>query len=610
MWQNIVVPCKVYIFSFLASLGLSLLLTPLVRRMSLSFGLVAKVRADRWHTTPTALFGGVAIFVSAMLVLAANYSALSSTKGFILAAAFIFLWGVLDDIFNLQPYVKLLGQVIAACIAFYFHSRQLYLWGSVFSLPIVIFWVIGITNAFNMLDNMDGLACGIANISLFFLFVDSLINGNHIIALITAILTGASLGFLPYNFNPARIFMGDGGSMFLGFSLAVMAVMGTTSAKQMSNVVVTVAVPILTMAVPIFDTTFVSIMRIIRGQSIIQGGKDHTSHRIVYLGFSVRKTVLLFYSISILLGGIALSFSILNRFVMTILALLSAIILIYLGFFLAEVKINDNDKIKKGKPVNNGKFTVFSGVVMHKRRIAEVSMDLVLVCIAYYTAFFLRFEGTSIFQASLYLISESLPLFILIKMSVFFFCGMYRGVWKYTSIYDFINIFKAVSIGSLLSIMAVAFLFRFRDYSRAVFFMDWLLLLCLLSFSRGMFRVMGEFFDRAIPGSTNIAIYGAGDMGELLLREIKRKRTLGYNPVCFIDDDAKKIKCRIHGIPILGNRGSLGQIIRSRMIQEVIVAIPYLDPLVFSEIAEICRECGARCHHINNILDKVDIDEF
>jgi UDP-GlcNAc:undecaprenyl-phosphate GlcNAc-1-phosphate transferase len=181
--------------------------------------------------------------------------------------------------------------------------------------------------------------------------------------------------------------------------------------------------------------------------------------------------------------------------------------------------------------------------------------------------------------------------------------GLYRGVWKYIGISDFITIFKVVSLGSIISVLFLTFIFRFRDYSRAVFFIDWLILLFLVTGSRFMFRFIDEFLGRLQSGEKNVFIFGAGDAGEMVLREIKRNRSLEYNPVGFIDDDPAKIGNKIHGVPILGSRDKIKDLVKDLSISEIIIAIPSIGEKDFVEIASICQDCGIPYKSVKGILD-------
>jgi UDP-GlcNAc:undecaprenyl-phosphate GlcNAc-1-phosphate transferase len=350
-------------------------------------------------------------------------------------------------------------------------------------------------------------------------------------------------------------------------------------------------------------------IRILQGRKIFEGGRDHTSHRLVTLGLSQRKTVSLLYVISTAFGLIALLYSRLNLFVVSVITFLAIVILLFFGLFLSET--TSNDELKKWQKQNNSENnnTILNAIFLHKRRIVEVLLDLGLICIAYYSAYFLRFEGP-LLSSNLFLIKESLSWIILIKMSAFFIFGLYRGVWRYISISDLFTIFKVVSLGSIASILFLTFAFRFQEYSRAVFFIDWIILLCLISGTRILFRVLGEFFSRSREGGEKVLIFGAGDTGEMVIREIKRNKALNYNPIGFIDDDPSKVGNKIQGVTVLGSRGKIRELSRTHNIKEVLVAIPSMDTVDFSEIARICEDCGVSYRRIKGILDREKQDVF
>ncbi|MFC1674325.1 hypothetical protein ACFL1K_00300 [Candidatus Omnitrophota bacterium] len=597
-----------YIQFFFIPLVLSLGLTPLVRRFALKYGFVALPRPDRWHQRPTALLGGIGIYIAA--VVSAIYFGLANRQilGLFLGGTLLFVVGLADEKFNFAPQVKLLAQIIAGCIAVFF--------GFVFGLPLniflavplTLFWIIVITNAFNILDNIDGLAVGIAVVSGLMLFFSSQLFSNNPMGVLGLILAGAALGFLPYNFNPARIFMGDSGSMFLGFCLALISISGTV--RHVSNLLITMFVPVLILSVPIFDTIFVMLVRRIQGRRIFEGGKDHTSHRLITLGLSPRKTVLLLYAISASFGMIAILYSRVNAPIISIVAFLAIVVMLFLGIFIFEFTAAKRKTSNKHELVGQRhNHTALNSILLYKRRIIEVLLDFVLICIAYYCAYFLRFEGFQL-SSNLQLMQESLVWIILIKMSVFFVFGLYRGVWKYIGISDFFTMFKVVSISSVASIIFLTFVFRFREYSRAVLFIDWLLLLFLVMGSRFIFRIIGEFFSRVKSKEKKILIFGAGDTGEMVMREIKRNKKLLYDPVGFIDDDPYKAGHKIHGISVLGDRDKIEDLVRGHNIKEVIIAMPSIDKDDFSEIVHICQHCGIPYRSVRGILDGEGQDEF
>lgn len=599
-----------YILYFSIPFLLSLILTPIVRFIAVRYGLVAYPRPDRWHKHPTALLGGIGIYLAAGISFFLFQHSLDKNAIILfIAVTTLFITGLIDDKFHLAPYSKLFFQIIAGCLAI-FSGVILKLPGDSFiiSVPLTLLWIVGVTNSFNLLDNIDGLAAGIASISSLMLFLSSLLFSNNPLGEYGLILCAATLGFLPYNFHPAKIFMGDSGSMFLGFSLSVISMSATP--RHIANLFTTMFVPVFILCIPIFDTTFVMLLRKLQGKRLFDGGKDHTSHHLVSLGLTQKKTVLLLYAISIALGIIAISYSKIDVFIIFLIAFLAVIILLFFGMFLSESAAHLNkQKSRKDAFKSKTNETLLPAALLHKRRIVEVLLDLALICIAYTTAYFLRFED-SMLASNSQLIKESLVWIILIKISLFFVFGLYRGVWRYASISDMLTIFKVISIASITSIIFLTFAFRFKDYSRTVFFIDWLLLLLLVSGSRISFRILGELFSRAREKGKNILIFGAGDTGEMVIREIKRNASLNYNPVGFIDDDPAKIGNKIQGISVLGSRNKILQLVKTQRVEELIIAIPSLDIRDLSEIVKICREGSVSYRKIKGILDKEEIDEF
>jgi len=589
-----------YALAFIFALVLSLFLTPIVIKIAYKFGFLAKPNQLRWHKNTTALLGGVGIYI-AFLIPALLFIKIDKTiAGLLVGSSLIFLLGLFDDIFHIKPQLKLIGQILVSCIVLAFGISFEVIPIRWIVLPLTIFWIVGITNAFNLLDNMDGLSCGIAFISCAFLFVYSLLNGIHTVALLAVILAGASLGFLRYNFYPAKIFMGDCGSQFLGVAVAVMAVVGT--AGHISNLLVTLAIPVLILGVPIFDTTFVTFMRRLRGQPVSRGGNDHTSHRLVLLGLSERKTVLLLYLLSILFGLIALLYARIDIIIVSILAALAAITVFIFGVFLSETKVY-SDKEVHGLKKNQytGKITALNTILLHKRRIAEVAIDLALICISYYASWLLRFEG-EISQANFSLMTTSLPWLIVARLACFYYFGLYQGIWRYISIKDLVAIVKAASTSSILTILFLTLFFRFDQYPRVVFIIDWILILFLASGTRILIRILRESFVSLKLGEKKVLIFGAGDAGEMALREIRYNKSLNCHPVGFLDDNPKKVGRKIHGVPVLGTRQKLAQLVKDKGIEEIIIAIPSANQETLDGIFQECQNCGVKYKRMAGIL--------
>jgi UDP-GlcNAc:undecaprenyl-phosphate GlcNAc-1-phosphate transferase len=321
---------------------------------------------------------------------------------------------------------------------------------------------------------MDGLSAGIAAISSFALFIFSIPNGNSYVALLSIVLAGACIGFLFYNFNPARIFMGDCGSMFLGFILAVLSISGTW--KHASTLFVTFLVPVIILGIPIIDTAFVTLMRKIRSQPISQGGRDHLSHRLVALGFSEKKTVLILYAISASAGLGALFFNEISPFAFSFAALLFVMGLFYFCFYLGYSERKNNF----ARDLSNGTGYQVNALLVNAQRFFEIFVDLVLIVVSYFTAYLIRFEG-GLPDLQKYYFIQTLPIVVVLKISVFYFFGLYQTVWRHVGVRDFINILKSVLISSLIIICAILMYARFQFFSRTVFAVD------ASSYKRGSF---------------------------------------------------------------------------------------------------------------------------
>lgn len=296
---------RAFLVVFLIAMTVTLAGIPWVRRAAIAMGLVDLPSQRKAHRTPTPLLGGTAIFIGAIIGVLLIYGGnpQPTVIGVVLAASVVALTGLIDDYRPLPAWAKLGGQLLGFLILAYFGIRVRLPVPDIVNYAITLIWLLGITNAINFLDNMDGLSAGISAVSSSFILLLALINGQFLVGALAAGLLGACLGFLRYNFPPAQIFMGDVGSLFLGFLLAVLGIQLRFPAN--SNFV-TWMVPVFILGLPIFDMVLVVTSRIRRGLSPNTPGKDHISHRLVRLGFSSRKAVLILYLISGVLGMMAL----------------------------------------------------------------------------------------------------------------------------------------------------------------------------------------------------------------------------------------------------------------------------------------------------------------
>lgn len=292
---------------FFVALVFSIVATPLARRLALAGNVVDAPNARKVHQTPTPLLGGAAMYVAFVgaLLLFGGRQEVRQLVGIVLGATFISAVGVVDDMRGLRPALKLLAQLIAACVLPLIGIEVRLLPIEWLNWALTIFWVVGITNALNLLDNMDGLAGGIAAIAAVFFLLLALLNEprQFLVGALAAALLGACVGFVRYNFNPASIFMGDTGALFIGF---VLAAIGIKLRFLGNSYVVTWMVPVTVLLLPVFDTSLVFVSRLRRGLNpLTTPGKDHLSHRLVALGCTRREAVLICWLVAGACGIVA-----------------------------------------------------------------------------------------------------------------------------------------------------------------------------------------------------------------------------------------------------------------------------------------------------------------
>ena len=303
-----------YMSAFFIAVGASLVLTPAVIYLATKTGAMDAPDARKVHKKPIPRIGGIGIYAAFMIAVVAimNSGVFRGEMGFdtaglLLGGTLIVLLGIVDDYKNLPAKVKLLGQILAALVTVVAFDVRIdfvtdpfgdYLYLEYFAVPATVFWIVGLTNTVNLIDGLDGLAAGVSVIACVTIFLVALEGNIMPVAVLTAALGGAAFGFLYYNFNPARIFMGDSGSMFLGFMLAGISVIGAVKCAA----TIALVVPILALGLPIMDTTFAIVRRYRGGVPIFKPDRGHLHHRLLDLGFTQRQAVLLMYIISALLG--------------------------------------------------------------------------------------------------------------------------------------------------------------------------------------------------------------------------------------------------------------------------------------------------------------------
>jgi UDP-GlcNAc:undecaprenyl-phosphate/decaprenyl-phosphate GlcNAc-1-phosphate transferase len=308
---------QIYLLAFFIALALSYFITPHVKNIAIIAGAMDKPDARKVHTRPVPRMGGLAIYLGFVLAVLACVYVNKEIFGLLLGGTVILIVGIVDDMKQLSPKVKLLGQIVAALVLVVFNIRiewltnpfgdmiYLHYW----SVPLTVLWVVSLTNTINLIDGLDGLAAGVSTIASLTILLVALQQNFWLVAILTAALAGGALGFLQHNFSPAKIFMGDTGSMFLGFMLAAIAIFGAVK----SAATIALIIPIVALGLPIMDTAFAIIRRYSSGRPIFKPDKGHLHHRLLAMGLSQKQVVLLMYVISVCLGVSAIMLNEVNK---------------------------------------------------------------------------------------------------------------------------------------------------------------------------------------------------------------------------------------------------------------------------------------------------------
>lgn len=584
---------------FLISFALTALCTPLVILLARRMGWVARPREDRWHSKPTALMGGIGIFAGTTAAWAVIAVTTEGQKGggagailpIALPAAAVFLLGAIDDRITLRPHVKLIGQVaaVAAMIVGGVKFEALPPW---IGLPLTFLWVVGITNAINLLDNMDGLAAGVAAISAAAMAAYCIgehggLGGAAVTAQAAFALAGGCAAFLIFNFKPARIFMGDCGSMFIGFSMAALAVQGTY--RSAPNLMLSLLVPVAVLAIPIFDTTLVAIARTLHGRKISQGGRDHSSHRLVALGLSERATVLVLYCLTALFGGLALASTQMRLLGVAAIGVLLLCGLAALGLYLGFLRVY-TDEARVPTHVR-----VLGGILLHKKQYLQVMIDLVLIPVAFVGAHLLRFEGElpgPLTQAVL----AAIPAVLAAKLIGLGLCRAYRGVWRYAGLTDALAAGLGSTAGSLLALAAIGLFGGFKagstGISRAALCIDWLLFTVLAIGARLGYVALRELFGLVPPKhGPRVIILGAGPEAVPLVQRLRDPHaTQRAQVVGILDDDPDKHNRSMNGVRVLGPLDDLPGLLERLDMTCLLGVSPHSRSA--GRIMDYCRERG------------------
>jgi UDP-GlcNAc:undecaprenyl-phosphate GlcNAc-1-phosphate transferase len=502
---------------------------------SVPLRLVARPRADRWHARPTPNTGGIAILVSSALC----YALFAAPEYRVIAAgaAFVSLLGFIDDRVRLRPAVKFAGQSIAALLVI---SNGVVLRASPWepaNLVLSFLWIAGITNAFNLIDNMDGLCGGVAAIICGSRFVLAIEDGDRPEAVMLAILGGAALGFLVFNYNPARIFLGDCGSMFLGFSLAALAIAAPVPSTRVFAS--TLFYPVIAFLYPIFDTALVSILRRSAGRPISVGGRDHSSHRLVALGLSERRAVWMLWLLSAAgaAGGmLTYAFPLVVLVIAVVLTAGVSVFGIFLGtlpaFAPPESAPIRSPWIRKRIPSLRAAVTLI--------------VDTLFAGVALLAAFLIRWDNILV-DPQLRQFLVSLPLIMGSHSLASTAFRTFDSGWRFFSIRDLFALGCSTLAGAAATVFALWFLEI--EYSRGVVVLYALLVLAFTAGVRLSMRLLWHSLNR--PTSTRrAAVLAAGGLTDVAVLVLQRYGLMNATPVAVLDPDPAAHHLRVHGVKV------------------------------------------------------------
>jgi len=587
------------ILTFTVAAASAVALGALVRRAATAVGAVVPPRSDRWHDRPTPTMGGVAIAGATALGFLAviiRPDVLPWPDTWVpvpLAALAMFVVGVLDDRLQLSPLAKLVSSLIVGAFLVFALSRTQPEGLTSIQTLLATVWFAGLCHAVNLLDNMDGLAAGVALIAAMLLaglLFEPL--GPALVLMLTA-LAGALLGFLYWNRNRARLFMGDCGSLFIGSLLAGTALVPVVAAGDAFIDPALLAVIIL--VVPLFDTGFVLVLRRLAGRPATRGGTDHVSHRLVSLGFSERSAVRVLYLLGLTGGVTAWALQVSGVDSMLPLAALFGVLVTLLGIYLARVPAyNAEDFVALQK----SSFAPFLKDLTFRWHAGQVMLDLVLITACYYLAYRLRFSEGESLQNFLPSFTASLPFVLGLKLASMYVSGLYQRSWETFGLRDLAAVIRGVGLGSILSVLAAAYFYRLEGFSRLVFILDFMLLSAAVVATRASFRTMNLVAATRSKRNRRVLVYGAGAFGQLLVREMRSNPDWNMNPVAFIDDDPMKARRWIVGVPVRGALKELEDALNRYEVDEVILSSPSINGSIEARIREVC---AVRKKHVRRL---------
>jgi len=584
-------------------------LAPLLGRLAVRLGAVDIPERRKIHDQPIPRLGGLAVVGAlgiTVLLDALLFGQLSRVPqdlvmGLGLGVIPILCVSMVDDLGGVSPRVKLMAHFAGAAIAVACGvslGADIHLFGKTLSLgilaiPLSVFWIVGVTNAFNLIDGLDGLAAGLALIAAASLAAVFAVVGQPVMAGVTLILAGALAGFLPHNLHPARFFLGDTGATAIGFCLAAFALRGGSTLSGG----VAVLVPVIIMGLPIADTLVAIARRGLRRLEHHNGGvftadRNHIHHRLLALGIDHRRAVLVLYGAGLLCAGVAFVSMFLNvrdAALFTATLLLAGLIGIHrLGYDeFAFFKRGMVLKALDAPVLNRSMFVVF--------------IDVAVVLVAAYVAVSIETDAWHLTATGPGVIDVAgivAPLTVLL----FWRAGLYRGSWRLAGAVDFVRLCGVTSSVAVVSFIGHSLLTPTR-YSPSLFVVYGLASLVLITASRASYVVLLMLQRHTGVEGTPVLVYGAGGRGRAAVQELYRDSSLGLRPIGFVDDDDTKLGARVCGLPIVGSISTLERTLGRRGAEALLIATSKLRPDRLERVRAICRRKGTSLFGTRSLVE-------
>ncbi len=563
----------------------SVVLWALLRSPALGQRVVAVPSDERWHDRTTPTFGGVGLTAGLLAGISAALAVGVVTgtwelAGIVAGVVLLFAAGLVDDVAHLSPMAKLVAQFAAAGLAIAGGLRVELIGNDVLGVAVALVWLVGITNAYNLLDNMDGLAATLATVSCAYFAIDAVtIHENDLVLVLALSLGFACLGFLPFNLRPggtATVFMGDSGSQVLGFLLAALGL--AASWTTAGTTIATMLLPLLVLAIPILDTTLVTVRRLAERRPVTQGGRDHSSHRLVYYGLSEAKAVGLLALISVVLGATAVAYNVLDRPAVTAIGvLLSFVLLVQFGAFLGEL----SERSGTGEASDT---RLRHALTIEPRRLLEMLFDFALTCFVFLGAYLLVLGGQGEPQQRGYFLA-ALPVLLGARYASFVAFRIYRRAWRYAIASDVWSLVAACGCSQLVAVGVLVATRDLGDFPSSIFLLDLVVFILL--------AVGARLGQRLLPSSQGaqrrVLIVGADAHGQGVARSLRNE---GARVVGFVDDDARLQRRRVQGVPVVGTTADVAGALGTLTPDEVMVSAEATHSSSLDSVKQACVAAG------------------